>query len=158
MSRLACAVLAAALLAACSAEPERPPMKVNDGPAPQESPERLYGEFVSRLSKADGPGVCALFTPAGQVAFQEEWGTTACGQVAFQEEWGTTACDLGVTEAAGQLGDPAAFAAKTPESTIRDSETVVEMSGCGVGAMKALAAEGGWLIDAFLHPDAVEDC
>jgi hypothetical protein len=144
MSRLACAVLATALLAACSAEPERPPMKGNDGPAPQESPERLYGEFVSRLSAADGPGTCALFTPAGQVAFQEEWGTTAC--------------DLGVTAAAGELADPAAFAAKKPESTIRDSETVVEMSGCGVGAMKAISAEGGWLIDAFLHPNAVEDC
>jgi hypothetical protein len=131
------------LAAACSAEPERPPMKV-DATAPQDSPERLYGEFVSRLSEADGPGVCALFTPSGKVAFHEEWGTTAC--------------DLGVTAAAGELGDPAAFAAKTPESTIRDSETVVEMSGCGVGAMKALSGDGGWLIDAYLHPDAVEGC
>ena len=118
-------------------------MKV-DGPAPQESPERLFAEYVSRLSRADAPAVCALFTPAGKAAYQDEWGVTQC--------------DLGVTEAARGIGDPAAFAAKTPDSTIRDSDTVVELSGCGVGAMKALAAEQGWLVDAYLHPDAVESC
>lgn len=118
-------------------------MKV-DGPTPQESPERLFAEYVGRLSRADAPAVCALFTPSGKAAYQDEWGTTQC--------------ELGVTEAAGGLGDPSAFAAKSPDSTIRDSETVVELSGCGVGAMKALSGDGGWLIDAYLHPDAVEGC
>lgn len=136
------AVLLALLAAACST-PERPPMKV-DGPTPQESPERLFTEYVSRLSRADAPAVCALFTDAGKAAYQDEWGTTQC--------------DLGVTKAARGVSDPAAYAAKAPDSTIRDSDTVVEMSGCGVGAMKALAGEGGWLIDAYLHPDAVDGC
>lgn len=144
MTTRALAVLVALFATVCTACTAEPPPLKSDGPTPQESPERLYSEYVTRLSRADAPGVCALFT--------------ASGKIAFQDEWGAAQCDLGVTKAAAAITDPAAFAGKAPGATIRDSETVVELSGCGVGAMKALSSPEGWLFDAYLHPSAVTDC
>ncbi|MDQ3579705.1 MAG: hypothetical protein M3443_19350 [Actinomycetota bacterium] len=115
------------------------------GTGPQESPEKLYAEFVTRLSKVDGPGVCALFTKEGAVAYEDEFETAPC--------------DLVPTKAASKIEDLDAFGKNlTPKTNVKDSDTVVELTGCGVGAMKALKSDKGWLIDAYLNPAAVPGC
>ncbi|MDQ3403764.1 MAG: hypothetical protein M3548_10260 [Actinomycetota bacterium] len=129
-----------------STEPSAPPTKAGGpGSGPQESPEKLYAEFVTRLSKVDGPGVCALFTKEGAVAYEDEYETAPC--------------DLVPTKAAAKIKDLDAFGRNvTPKSNVKDSDTVVELTGCGVGAMKALKSDKGWLIDAYLNPAAVPGC
>ncbi|HVK22890.1 MAG TPA: hypothetical protein VM677_16150 [Actinokineospora sp.] len=151
--RLAAVAALAALLTGCGTdEPTStstatpPPTKADVvGSAPQDSPEKLFAEYVTRLSKADGAGTCALFTTGG-VGY-------------FEDEWQVEGCELVVTKAAGKIADTTAFAAKTtPKSNVKDSDTVVELSGCGVGGMKVLKSDKGWLIDAYRHPDAVAGC
>ncbi|CRK58534.1 hypothetical protein [Alloactinosynnema sp. L-07] len=148
--RLTAVAVLAVLLTGCGTDDKPtatpPPTKAEVvGSAPQDSPEKLYAEYVTRLSKADGAGTCALFTPGGVVAFEDEWRTEGC--------------ELVVTKAAGKIADVAAFAAKTtPKSNVKDSDTVVELSGCAVGGMKVLKSDKGWLIDAYRHPDAVAGC
>ncbi len=150
LHRLASVLLVACALTACGTDDPAPttppPTKASVvGTAPQESPEKLFAEYVTRLSKVDGPGTCSLFTEGGVIAFEDEW----------QE----TPCDLVVTKAAGRIQDLAAFGAKTtPKAVNKDSDTVVELSACGVGGMKALKSDKGWLIDAYRGPSSVDGC